>query len=203
MNKDIVYLFKYSEKFALGQAHQWNPGQGAKSLTSYDNPNENGTGTREQQAKVWPPVPTQVQQALNAIGWKPPLVVDGKLGPATIKALEWWKNKNDYPPGTPNDKAIFDRIMSDKATSLATMLINQIQQITTAVSQLLAASNSGKIPPQYTQVAMRYFDAIDKLEPQIEATAQTITDNNLWKKLDVAWKNLLGQYHNLRQLVDA
>jgi hypothetical protein len=112
--------FDPAESFQRG----WNTvpsSQPGNKSTQFDPGGGNGVGTREQiqQQRVWPMIPIEVQRLLNAKGWKPALVLDGKLGPATARALEWWKNNNDYPPGTPNDKAIFDRIMADAVATRA------------------------------------------------------------------------------------
>jgi hypothetical protein len=73
--------------------------------------------------KKWTPIPTNVQTALNfidsALGYNPNLVIDGKLGPLTRKAIDWYKahaNQETFKE-VPliEDKYVFQMILDDYA----------------------------------------------------------------------------------------
>jgi hypothetical protein len=65
-------------------------------------------------ALTYPPVPKDVQNFLNELGFTDPkdgktLAVDGKLGPKTRMALNWFKSVYQVPAGT-SDQDLFETV---------------------------------------------------------------------------------------------
>ena len=49
----------------------------------------------------YPKIDPYIQFSLNNLGYQPALAVDGKLGPQTEKALDWFRGPRGIPMNTP------------------------------------------------------------------------------------------------------
>ena len=93
---------EFPETSNQGATHPWQGGDPAVAKPA--------------QPKSWPAVPTQVQEALNNLGYTPELKVDGKLGPATRKAIDWYKSGESFKSAkvpSATDQTVFTMIMND------------------------------------------------------------------------------------------
>lgn len=88
----------------------------------------------------------QVQSAINAGGYQPPLVVDGLNGPKTILGVKWFETQHGLTPDGVIGPLVMAATIAPTPGQAAAAAANPLAALTAQISQLAAVAPSAPAP---------------------------------------------------------